>query len=138
MASFPCWLERERVQHIQLAVVASHGEKLRRWGPGDTRHTKSGGGGVRFKAAQDSPIRAQHDHTASRHYSCDCVTGGSDEMLQKIILNSIFAVYLHSSTQSHTAIMLPSGDQEQPLQSRVGSCVRFARTQPEALEKTER
>lgn len=45
---------------------------------------------------------------------------------------------LHSSTQSQTAIILPSGDQAHPLQSRVGSCVRFARTQPVALQKMDR
>ena len=45
---------------------------------------------------------------------------------------------LHSNTQSHTATIVPSGDQQHPLQSRVGSCVRFARAQPEALQKMDR
>ena len=34
--------------------------------------------------------------------------------------------------------MVPSGDHAQPLQSRVGSCVRLASTQPEALQNTDR
>jgi hypothetical protein len=64
MSCVPRWLERERVQHIQLAVVASNRKELRSGGPGDRRDAETRGGGIRFEIAQDSAIRGIHNHTA--------------------------------------------------------------------------
>lgn len=138
----PSWL----VSHVGLNVSVFSTYSLLLWHPtarncevGDqethvTPSPEEAGYGLKLHKTRPSGLSTI---TLHRDITVAIVSRAAVMRLQ-IILNSIFAVYLHSSTQSHTAIMLPSGDQEQPLQSRVGSCVRFARTQPEALEKTER
>jgi hypothetical protein len=66
MTRLPSWLEGERVEHVQPAVVASNCKELRRRRPRDRRDTETRGSGIWFKVAQDSAIRAQHNHTAAR------------------------------------------------------------------------
>ena len=68
MTCFPRRLERERVQNVELAVVASDSEELRRRGPRDTSDPKTRGGRIRFEVAQYSTIGSQHNYAAEwRH-----------------------------------------------------------------------
>jgi hypothetical protein len=69
MSCVPRWLERQRVQHIQLAVVASNRKELRSGGPGDGRDAETRGGGIRFEIAHDSAIGGIHNHTAEQRHT---------------------------------------------------------------------
>ncbi len=131
MSCVPRWLERERVQHVKLAVVASNCQELRSRGPRDRGDAETRRGGIGFEIAHDSAIRRIHQHTAEQRHTGQC-------RCKLCIVSEGLKGDLHSRTQSQTAIILPSGDQEHPQQSRVGSCVRFARTQPVALQKMDR